>query len=82
MGHKALLCNVDLHGGLLALGVLRAAGQEVANDELVQPLLIPLRAEEEPEHLQTLSGQCCLPAQSSAPMCRAGKSLLLVGSGP
>lgn len=82
MGHKALLCNVNLHGGLLALGVLRAAGQEVADDELVQPLLISLRAEEEPERLQMLSGQCCLPAQSSAPMCRAGKSLMLVGSGP
>ena len=82
VGHKALLRDVDLHSGLLALGILRAAGQEVADDELVQALLIPLRAEEEPKRLQTLSGQCCLPAQSSTPVCRAGKSPLLVGSGP
>ena len=81
MGHEALLRDVNLHSGLLALGILGAAGQEVADDELVQSLFIPLRAEE-PKLLQTLSGQCCLPAQSSTPLCRAGKSLLLVGSGP
>lgn len=48
VGHEALLRDVDLHGGLLALGILGAAGQEVADDELVQSLLVPLWGEEEP----------------------------------
>ena len=48
VGHEALLRDVNLHSGLLALGVLGAAGQEVADDELVQSLLVPLWGEEAP----------------------------------
>lgn len=49
MGHKAFLSNVDLHGGLLPLSILGAASQEMANDKLVESLLISLWRKEESE---------------------------------
>lgn len=58
MGHEAFLSNVDLYSGLLALSIPGAAGQEMANNKLIQSLFISLwRKEESLNTLQNITSQ-------------------------
>lgn len=56
--------------------------QEVADGRLIQSLFIPLRAEEELQLLQTLSGQCCLPSPERHTLVQGRQIPAAVGSGP
>lgn len=47
MSNEPLVGNVDLHSCFLSFGILRAASQEMAHDEFVEPLLIALRSNSE-----------------------------------
>lgn len=42
MSHEALVGNLNLHRGFLPLSIFRTAGQEVADDELIQALVVAL----------------------------------------
>lgn len=47
LSNELLVGNVDLHSCFLSFGILRAASQEVAHDELVESLLVALRSSRE-----------------------------------
>lgn len=42
MSHEALIGNLNLHRSFLSLSIFRTAGQEVADDELIQALVVAL----------------------------------------